>query len=78
MTKEKDEIRQCILGLRIETIDKIDEVVSLLSTNSRTDAVARAVKLAHMCLVEMKRGGRIELHRENGDIQELLIKALDD
>lgn len=69
-----DTARPVQMRLRTETIGLIDELKRLFHSSNRTDAVVRAVRLAHSIATEVAGGGRIELHRKNGEIRELLIR----
>ncbi len=69
-----DDIVRIELGLRKSTIKKIDSLVDHFEVGHRTNAIVKAVRLAHSILREMDKGGRIEVHRRNGDVRELVLR----
>ncbi len=56
------------LSLKSATIKKVVELKTAFKTTNNTDVVVRAVRLTHAIVSEILDGGRIELHRKNGDI----------
>lgn len=72
--RSADNVRPVQMRLRLETIAKIDELKRFFETSNRTDAVVRAIRLAHSIASEMAQGSRIELHRRSGEVRELLIR----
>ncbi len=68
-----DEIVKVNMGLRKHTIQQVRDLVRQFKVENRTDAVVEAVRLAHSILEEMENGGRVELHRRNGEVRELVV-----
>ena len=59
---------------RSDTLNKIEKLTKFFGTTNKCDVVVCSVKIAHMVAIEVLNGGRIELHRSNGDVKELVIQ----
>jgi hypothetical protein len=73
-TADTAETKAVQMRFRKNTLEAVDKLSEFFETSNRTDVVARSIRLAHSIATELMLGGRIELHRKDGRVCELLIQ----
>lgn len=72
-TNRNHGLRDVKIQISLNTIAMVDFIEEFMGCKNRTDALVRCVRLGYNILCEIRDGSRIELHRRNGDVKELLL-----
>ena len=62
---------------RRSTIRKVSDLRRAFNASNRTDAIARAIRLAWMIVQEIQNGSTIECHRRDGSVKDLVLVEVD-